>query len=366
MSLELPSARLVGFAQTLRGAGFAASTDQAISFLAATRALGPRSLDDIRRAARAVFGPAPERSAEFDALFDQHFLGRTRVVQGSEDSEDAAPEEGALPPEGVAEPSDNPGQTASAERILNARMLMPREDDLALRSFARRAPKRLPERITRRVRPARRGQGFDRVRTFRLAAKSGGEVLQLVARERRARLRPILLLVDVSGSMKEQTEGVLRFAHTLMHLPTRVEVFALGTDLTRLTPALRLRSEAQALARVSALVPDFDGGTRLGDTFGTLLRTPRYAAFARGAIVVTVSDGLEIGDSDRLTAAARKLQGLAFAHLWLTPLAEGADFTPRTDALTRIAPFIDEFGSARSIPHICAHLLGAPLAEEAA
>lgn len=366
MSLDAPSARLVEFAQTLRGAGFAASTDQAISFLAATQALGPRSLEDIRSAARAVFGPAPERRAEFEALFDQHFLGLTPVSQSSEDSEDESPEEGEILPDGAAEPSDQPGQSASIERVSNTRVLMPRDDDLALRDFSRRAANRLPVRITRRARPARRGNGYDRLRTFRLAARSGGETLQLVARKRRARLRPILLLVDVSGSMKDQTEGILRFAHTAMRLPTRVEVFALGTDLTRLTPALRLRSEAQALARVSALVPDFDGGTRLGDTFGTFLRTPRYAAFARGAVVVTISDGLEIGDSDGLVFATRKLQGLAFAHLWLTPLAETRDFTPQTDALIRIMPYIDAFGSARSIAHICAHLLDLPLNEEAA
>ncbi|MDJ1007475.1 MAG: VWA domain-containing protein [Paracoccaceae bacterium] len=366
MSLDLPSARLVGFADTLRAAGFAASTDLAISFLAATQALGPRSLDDIRRAARAVFGPAPERRGEFEALFDAHFLGRNRVVQTSEDTEDDSPQEGATPPDGAAEPSDSPGPTASVDRVAHRREVAPADDDLALRHFARVAPRRLPERLTRRWSPAPNGRTYDRQRILRAAARRGGEVLDLPMRKRQRRLRPVLLLVDVSGSMKEHSDSVLRLAHTLVRLPTRVEVFSLGTDLTRLTPALKLRSEAQALSRVGAMIPDFDGGTRLGETLGQLLRTPRLAAFARGAIVVTVSDGLEIGDSDALTAAARKLHHLAFAHLWLTPLATGPGFTPQTEALTRIAPFIDEFGSARSIAHICAHLLGAPLTEEAA
>lgn len=367
MTLELPSALLVSFANRLRGAEFLASTDQAISFLAATNALGPRSLDDIRAAALAIFGPPPERRVAFQELFDQHFLGRTRVETAIEDAEQDSPsEQGEMPPDGAAELSDNPGLTASLERVANQRALTPNEEAFALRRFARLAPIVLPKRRTRRHKAARRGPAFDSPRTLRLAARTGGEVLQLVRRERRVRLRPVLLLVDVSGSMKDQSDDVLRFAHTLMRLPTRVEVFSLGTDLTRLTPALRLRSEAQALARASGMIPDFDGGTRLGETIWQLLRSPRLANLARNAVVVTVSDGLEIGDSDGLVQAVRKLKALSFSHDWLTPLAQTTDFVPKTEALMRIAPFVDAFGSAVSIAHICAHFLDAPLTMEAA
>lgn len=361
MTLEIASARLVGFADVLRGAGFAASTDQAISFLAATEALGPRSLDDIRRASVAIFGPPPERKPQFDALFEQHFLGRSQAVQVEEQSEET--------PQGEAEPlldetgeaSDPPGQTASLAAVHSARAFQPQTVEDALRRFAREAPILLPERKTRRMAKSRRGEAIDRLRTLRAAAKTDGEVSVLMRRKRRTTLRPILLLIDISGSMKGQTEDLLRFAHALTRLPTRVETFTLSTEFTRATQALRLRAEAQSLDRVAIVVEDFDGGTRLGETLSALLSVPRYAGFARGAIVVTLSDGLEIGAPDLLVTAARKLRQLSFAHLWLTPLADGPDFEPKTDALIRIAPYVDEFGSARSIPHICAHLLGAPM-----
>ena len=111
---------------------------------------------------------------------------------------------------------------------------------------------------------------------------------------------------------------------------------------------------------------DFDGGTNLGETLCTLLRNPRYLGFARGALIISISDGLEVGKSDALLEATRKLYSLAFAHIWLTPLAKTEDFSPQTEALMRIEPFIDEFGSALSISHICAHLLGAPVPKEVA
>ncbi|MGR3436246.1 MAG: VWA domain-containing protein [Shimia sp.] len=364
--LPLPAARLVGLGAALRAGGFAASSDQATAYLAAVSALGPRDFGDLLRAARAIYGPAPERRAAFDALVESHFLDRTEVMQAADDDTEEAPpsEDGPTPDVQEADPSESPGQTASGLEVLGTRDLTPAARDAALRRFARLAPRRMPERLTRRTAPAR-GRVPDRARALRAAARTGGELLSLPTRARVTRLRPVLLLVDVSGSMKEQTEDLMRLAHAMTRLPTRVEVFTLGTTLTRVTPALRLRSEAQALARVAAMVPDFDGGTRLGETLGALLRVPRYAGFARGAVVVTASDGLEIGDPGALVAAAARLDRLAFAHLWMTPLASGPDFVPRTDALAAIAPHVDAFGPGADVAAICAHLLGEPSPREA-
>tara|TARA_B100000497_G_C7690085_1_gene419315 strand:- start:2366 stop:3466 length:1101 start_codon:yes stop_codon:yes gene_type:complete len=366
MMNNLVSRRLIEFAQVLRGAGFLATTDQSMSFLSATKALGPTSLGDIRLAARAIFGPPPEQKEAFDSLFDQHFLGRVilRDVELETYEESSAQSSESLV--GLPEDLTDPGVQASAAKLTSKRTLFANNDTAALKRFLRLAVKRLPERITRRTRPSRQGRGIDRIRTAKAATKNGGEIIRLLRRKRQFKLRPIVLLIDVSGSMKSFTEDALRFAHILLELPTRVEVFSLGTELTRLTPALKLRAQKQAFTKISELVHDFDGGTNLGDTLHSLLQNPRYAGFARGAIVISISDGLEIGNSDALLSAARKLYSLAFAHVWLTPLANTENYSPQTEALMRIEPFIDEFGSALSISHICAHLLGASIQAEVA
>jgi uncharacterized protein with von Willebrand factor type A (vWA) domain len=167
----------------------------------------------------------------------------------------------------------------------------------------------------------------------------------------------VLLLIDVSGSMKDQTDGYLRFAHALARATDRVEVFTLGTRLTRISRALRGRNRDQALALASTLVADWDGGTRLGDALQAFLAVPRFAGFARGALVVILSDGLERGDPEALTDAVERLSRLAWATLWLNPLASG-DARPETEALTAILPFIDRMGDGSSPQRLCAEVLG--------
>ena len=131
----------------------------------------------------------------------------------------------------------------------------------------------------------------------------------------------MLLLIDVSGSMKNQTDLYLRFAHALARSIGRLEVFTLGTRLTRITRALRRRNRDQALALASTLVADWDGGTRLGDALQAFLSVPRFVGFARGALCVVLSDGLERGAHAAMTDGVARLSRNAWPILWLSPLA---------------------------------------------
>jgi uncharacterized protein with von Willebrand factor type A (vWA) domain len=368
MNLDHSSKFLIGFTQFLRESGFTVSSDRTISFLQAIRALGPRTLLDIRRAALAIFGPEPERQDEFNRLFDQYFLGKFDITMVEKESG----EEALVSPSDMGDTQvqesdqENLGELATTTGLRNQRRLSPSEDGHALRRFSQIAVRRLPARLSHRSQPARAGKKIDRARTMRKAIGNDGEVLNLFRKKRRDQLRSIVLLVDISGSMKSFTDNAIRFAHVLSRLPTKVEVFALGTELTRITPALRLQSEAQALIKVSGLIQDIDGGTRLGACIKELISTPRYASHIRGSLVITLSDGLEIGASDVLFEQVGRLYKLSFAHLWLTPLAENENFVPQTEALQRIAPFIDAFSSAKSISHICRMLLGETQTKEVA
>jgi uncharacterized protein with von Willebrand factor type A (vWA) domain len=125
--------------------------------------------------------------------------------------------------------------------------------------------------------------------------------------------------------MKDHTDGALRFAHALAQAAEHFEAFTLGTRLTRITPALAIADREQSLERVSALVADIDGGTRIGDALQAFLNVPRYSGAARGAAVVVLSDGLERGDANTLLDAVRRLSRLAWRLDWLTPLAADPD-----------------------------------------
>ena len=359
-AMPAPARHLAGFAPFLRGFGFTTSPEQTVAFLEAVELLGPGGIDDVRRAAVATLSPPHERAGEFDALFRAWFHGEfVPVPRESEDeTEVRVHDEGGA----AYEPPDGPdlgesGQSATAAEMLGDRRLRAETATERLRRFAREAPERLPRRRGLRRRRARRGDRVDLPRALRTAVRHGGDTPVLPWRRRTLRQRRILLLIDVSGSMKEQTETALRFAHVLYHAAERMEGFTLGTRLTRITGALRLRNPDAALAKASALVPDWDGGTRIGDALAAYLSVPRFAGCARGAAVVVLSDGLERGGPDTMTAAVARLSRLAWRVSWLTPLAADPGFRPETTALSAIAPFLDDLGDGSSPEALCRHML---------
>jgi uncharacterized protein with von Willebrand factor type A (vWA) domain len=165
--------------------------------------------------------------------------------------------------------------------------------------------------------------------------------------------RRVLLLVDISGSMKRHTDASLRFAHALTQALPRVETFTFGTRLSRLTKSLRHRSYTRAAGEIAAGVPDFDGGTRIGENLARLLAVPRFARASRGALVVVLSDGLERGDPAPMAAAVRRLAMRAWRLAWLTPLASDPRFRPETAGLKAILPVLDHLGDGGSIAALC-------------
>ncbi|RMD91054.1 MAG: VWA domain-containing protein [Alphaproteobacteria bacterium] len=367
--MRLPRAAypFVEFPAILRAHGFAIAPDQTIGFIEAVGLLGPRSIADIHAAGLALLAIPRERREEYDALFRAYFMGQTVAApaEGEEGEELEAhePQGGAREVEAEEEEGEAGTEAAAAER-LSHRAFEARGEDAALAAFRREAPARLPRRHSRRRARATHGDRLDMRRALREAVRREGELFRLPMSARKLSQRRIVLLIDVSGSMKDQSETSLRFAHALAQVAERFEVFTLGTRLTRITPAMRLRQRDRALARAGAIVADFDGGTRLGEALGAFLAVPRFAGFARGAAVIVLSDGLERGDPSALVAAVQRLSRLAWRLDWLTPLAAEPGFEPRTEALAAILPWIDSLGPGAGVGAIAAHVLN--LAREAA
>ena len=359
---ELPRAAraFVSFVALLRVNGFAIAPEQTAAFLEAITLLGPRGPEDIRQAGLATLAPPPERRAVYDLLFQIHFLGgeEVRGPEGEDDEVFRLQDEGhgdEEPP--LADEANESGAMAVRAEALVQRRFGPGMHSDALRRLAREAPTRLPRRRGHRRMRARRGPWADLRRTLRESVRNDGEVMRLERLKRRARPRKMLLLIDVSGSMKARSEDNLRLAHTLVQATRSIEVFTFGTRLTRVTRALRLKRREQALAAAAHLVSDWDGGTRIGDALQAFLAVPRFGGYARGAAVVILSDGLERGDLSALRDAVARLSRRAWRLSWLTPLAAGPGFVPQTEALIAIRRFVDDMADGGSSAAVVAHVL---------
>lgn len=365
MTPVLPEASkpFVDFPSVLRAHGFAVAPEQTIGFIEAVGLLGPKGMDDIYQASRAMLGPQPERLEEFDALFRAFFFGQTLAAPAfSEDDDDELriQEDGDSLIEPETGDINQSGQQAAASEVLNTRRFTLADEAAVLRRFRRAAPTALPKRRAYRRAKARNGDSWNLRQALHEAVRRDGEVLSLPKLRRKHAQRRVLLLIDVSGSMKTETDSYLRLAHSLGRSAERFEAFTFGTRLTRITRAIGRRQRDQALAMTSGLVSDWDGGTRIGDALQAFLAVPRFAGFARGALVVVLSDGLERGDHDAMTDAVDKLARLAWRIEWLTPdgaSTRGVAFMPKTAALQSILPYVDHLGDGSSTEAIAKRLL---------
>jgi uncharacterized protein with von Willebrand factor type A (vWA) domain len=349
----------ISFVALLRVNGFAVAPEQTVAFLVAIELLGPRSLEHIRRAGLATLAPPPERRATYDRLFDIHFQSREDSVGGGEDEEIVRLQEegrGDDEPMLADEANESGLAAARAEALVERRFAQGLTGD-ALRRLSREAPRRLPKRRGHRRMRARRGPWADLRRTLREIVRTDGEMLRLGRLKRRARLRKMLVLIDVSGSMKARTEENMTIAHALLQAVANIEVFTFGTRLTRVTRALRLKRREQALNAAAHLVSDWDGGTRIGDALQAFLAVPRFASYARGAAVMVISDGLERGDPSAMRDAVARLSRSAWRLSWLTPLAASPGFQPQTEALVAIHRLVDDLVDGGSSTAIVSHLL---------
>jgi hypothetical protein len=223
----------------------------------------------------------------------------------------------------------------------------------ALRRIMRRLRLSPPVRKTRRTKRSHRGAAPDLRRTVAGALRTQGELVHLHCRTRRVRARPLILILDISGSMADHSRSLLQFAWGTRRSTQKVEVFAFGTRLTHLTKALNTRSLDDAMTRAGKEVDDWEGGTRIGDAIAEFLRKWGRRGMARGAIVVICSDGYDRGDPATLSEAMERLARLAHNVVWLSPHADApagkkAEL-PRSLGMLISEPHIDVLGSCRDL-----------------
>jgi uncharacterized protein with von Willebrand factor type A (vWA) domain len=207
------------------------------------------------------------------------------------------------------------------------------------------------ERKTRRwVRGT--GPRLDLRRALHESRRTGGDLVALPRRERRRRPRPIVLLCDVSGSMERYSRMLLHFAHAIGRRHRRVETFLFSTRLTRITTELRVRGLDQAVAAVSRAVPDWSGGTRIGDALRELHVQWKRRVLHGGPVVLLISDGWDCGDSVVLRDQMARLRRNCHRLIWLNPLIGTVGFAPLTRGLQAALPFVDDFLPARTLMNL--------------
>lgn len=359
---------VVGFARTLRAAGVGAHPDQVHAFVRALDEVDVLDPSDVYWAGRLTLCAEPDDLPRYDRCFAAYFSGQTpRVVQRP-----APPvvvlQQVPMPSarqrdEGTDEPADVNLATASEVEVLRQR------DVARLTAVERAELNRLialldastEERRSRRFTPASSGR-LDARRTVRAVLRNGGEVSRLHHRTHRRRPRRVVLLVDVSGSMSPYADALIRFAHAAVRTGRTTEVFSVGTRLTRLTRELRHRDADTAITAVSAAIPDWSGGTRLGAELKEFLDRYGRRGMARGAIVVIASDGWERGDADLLGEQMAHLHRLAHRVVWANPHKARPGYEPLTAGMAAALPYVDDFVAGHSLAALeqLAAMIGGP------
>ncbi|MDR7301547.1 vWA domain-containing protein [Haloactinomyces albus] len=343
---------LVGFARALRHSGMMCGPNRVQAFLAAVEHVDLADRSRLYWAGRLTLCADPEDLPRFDAAFDYWFRGADMPSRGQTSSTERRARSAALSSRDTEPGEPEPLATAAGDaEVLHNRDLADlsaEEREQLRRLFAELEPEP-PQRPAFRHRSSRRGQ-LDPRATMRALLRTGGEPIRLPRRNRTTRARRVVLLIDVSGSMSPYADALLRFAHVVVRRsPTHTEVVTLGTRMTRVSRQLRHRDPEQALAAAAKAVPDFSGGTRLGETLRVFLDRWGRRGAARRAVVVLFSDGWERGDTSVLAEQMQRLRRLAHAVVWVNPHAGRAGYSPVQSGIAAAWPYVDHLVAGHSL-----------------
>lgn len=349
----------VAFTRLLRGADVQVPMSSTVAFAEALELVGLDGRDAVYWAGRATLVHRPEDHDVYDRAFAVFWESRTAgdvpaepepvritlaVDEGDDDGDDPD----------TADPSDDPTlelrfsateilrdkdfSDYSAEELAEAQALMSR---FRLVGSPRRSLRLVPTR-GRTTHP-------DLRRTVRATIRAGGELGPRHWRTASERNRRLVLLLDVSGSMEPYARALIRLVHAAVAGRQKVEAFALGTRLTRLTRELSSRDPDTALRQAARRVSDWSGGTRLGEGLQRFNDDWGQRGMARGAIVVILSDGWDRGDPDLLGEQMERLHRVAHAVVWVNPLKVTPGYAPLARGMAAALPHVDRFVEGHSL-----------------
>jgi uncharacterized protein len=331
---------------------------------------------DFYYGARSLLVHRQQDLALFDHIFELFWQRPAEMWQPvSREAQNAGQQ---LPVQGAARP---PGPATAAEAtaaedapLVDMGRSFSRQEILRYKEFAGLTPaevaavKRLMAAITWSLEPRRsrrrqqgKGRTIDWRRSLRRNWRYGGEMLALAHRRRKLKPRPLVVLADVSGSMEPYSRLLLHFIYSLAGgLAQPVEAFVFSTRLTRITRQLQERHVEQALAEVGRAVPDWAGGTRIGEAVKRFNFDWGRRVLGHGAVVLIISDGWDRGDPELLGREMARLQRSSHRLIWLNPLLGSPEYEPLTRGMQAALPHVDDFlpvHNLASLEDLAAHLL---------
>ncbi|WP_373380253.1 VWA domain-containing protein [Cupriavidus nantongensis] len=364
------------FMRLLRDGGFALSPAHAVDALAALRVVDIGQRDEVRAALAALVLSGPDQRPLFDAAFDLFWRdpdweGKLRALLLPRVDAGAPPPKRSnrLADALAARQPDMPSRAAQteAERV-HVPLTFSDQERLAQRDFetlsaqewralqhlvrTRRA--RLALQRTRRLRAATCGTHADLRASARLAVRQHGEWLRWKFRKHAERKPPLVLLLDISGSMSQYSRAVLYFCHALMQSRERLAVFLFGTRLTNITRSLRERDPDEAVAVITGQVRDWAGGTRIGAALASFNRHWARRTLSGRATVLLVTDGLDHEQIELLGEEMARLRRFAHRIVWLNPLLRYPGFTPQARGVQAILPYVDALRPAHNLDSLLA------------
>lgn len=346
----------VSFGEALRSEGVDLAVGNVVTFVSALGCLGVGSRSKVYWAGRAALLNRHEDISVYDEVFARFWEGEAAKFPVSVEEQSislAFDDDGDGGSQGeVEESEDVVAVRYSALELLREKDFSACTPEELRELYALMSRLRLggATRRSRRLRPARCRRGRpDLSRTVRQALQTGGDPVRRSYRRPSEHPRRLVLIVDVSGSMEAYARALLRFAHAAAAARRRVEVFTLGTRLTRLTRELSTRDPDEAFDRATAAVADWSGGTRLGEALGEFCEVWGVRGMARGAVVVVLSDGWDRGPPDAMKESMARLSRVAYRIVWVNPLKATPGYAPLAQGMAAALPYVDELVEGHSL-----------------
>jgi uncharacterized protein len=356
--------RLARLGRDLRADGVDVTLAEELDGMSALDLVDPADRGEVRRALRIALRIPPTAFAVFDRLFDLFWRGEERGEEPgpARRSIEAPrldrppvrsalrwnPDTRTLGDAAEAPEGDRPGY--SPEAVLRRKPfeeIAPR-DLVAMERLLTRLARRLATRRSRRLVPSP-GKGLaDLRRSYRRALKTQGEVLSFARRTRRVEDARLVFLCDTSGSMDAHGRFLLTFVLALRKV-RRAQVFAFNTRLVHLPRRLLRDPASRVLARLASEVPDWSGGTRIGEALAEFAARHLPALVDARTIVVVLSDGLDRGEPELLAGALERIGRRARRVVWLNPLLGDPRYQPTARGMEAALPFVDRFLPAHNL-----------------
>jgi len=349
---------ILGLVELLRTAGLSVPVGNLITFTEAVEIIGG-DLRSLYWCGRATLTHSPIDIELYDRVFRHWILGTelglTEAVSRSPEPllvDDDERLDGEQTDSADVETNDGTVLRFSRTETLRSMDFADLDDEERLEVDRLIADMRLTAtmRLSRRRRPSKRSSGVpDLRRTVRESLRTGGEPINRRTLQRTRVARRVVIIADISGSMAAYSRSLIRYAHAAVSARSRVEAFALGTRLTRLTRELDTHDPDQALQRAADSVEDWSGGTRLGEGLRQFNDDWGARGMARGAVIVILSDGWDRGEPERLASEMARLARVAHRIVWVNPLKASDGYAPLAQGMAAALPYVDDFIEGHSL-----------------